>query len=208
MIITVFGASGRVGRLVVAEAIARGHTVKAFVHRTNVLGDNPHLTIVQGSVHDRRAVAAAVYGSQGVISTLGSWGSPRKDIVSTGMRSIIPAMESAGIERIVSITGSDAYDSTDELTLRRRCSHLFARIAAGKILADGEKHIKLLRTSSLDWTVLRSPAMTNGARIFYKLSLQPVASWQPIPRKAVAKALLDQLDGPGYSAAAPFLHRY
>lgn len=208
MVITVFGASGKVGRLVVAEAIARGHTVRAFIHHTNTLTDDPHLTIIQGDIHDKQAVANAIYGSQGIISTLGSWGTPSKDIVSTGIRNIIAAMTSMGIDRIVSITGSDAYDSTDRPTLGRLCSHFVAKLAAGKVLADGEEHIRLLRASKLDWTVLRSPVMTNGARIFYKLSLRPVASWRPIPRKAVAKALLDQMDGPGYSAAAPFLHRY
>lgn len=208
MVITVFGASGRVGRLVVAEAIARGHVVRAFVHNTNKLVANPSLTIIQGDVHDRQTVAAAVYGSKAVISALGSWGTPSKDIVTTAIRNIIPAMESAGVDRIISLTGSDAYDSADKPTVGQRCSHLFGKLVAGKIIADGEEHIRLLRASTLDWTVLRSPVMTNGAGIFYKLSLQPVASWRTIPRKAVAKAMLDQLDGVGYSSAAPFLHRY
>ena len=208
MIVTIFGASGKVGRLVVEEALARGHSVRAFVHRTNNFADHPRLSITQGDVHNPQSVIQAVQGSEAVISTLGSWGSPAKDVVSAAMRTIIPAMESSGVERIISLTGSDAYDTTDEMTLGRRGSHLFAKIVAGKILADGEEHIRLLRASKLDWTVLRAPVMTDGARIFYKLSLRPVSFWTAVPRRAVAKAILDQLDGAGYSLASPFIHRY
>lgn len=208
MIVTIFGASGKVGRLVVAEALDRGHTVRAFIHQTNNFELHPRLSVTQGDIHDPQAVSQALQGSEAVICTLGSWGSPTKDIVSAAIRTITPIMEAAGIERIISLTGSDAYDISDEPTAQRRVAHLFAKLVAGKILTDGEEHIRLLRASRLDWTVLRSPVMTNDARIFYKLSLRPVAFWQAIPRRAVAKAILDQLDGAGYSLAAPFIHRY
>jgi putative NADH-flavin reductase len=208
MLIVIFGASGKVGRLAVAEALARGHQVRAFVHRHHGLKPHPQLTIIKGDIHDPSAAWAAVSGCQAVISTLGSWGTPSKDIVSSGMRHIIPAMEQQGVERIVTLTGAEAWDSTDHPNLGRRLSHALARLGAGKILADGEEHIRLLRQSQLDWTALRSPVMTGSARIFYKLSLQPLQPWQTIPRRAVVKALIDQLDGAGYSQAAPFLRRY
>src|SRR5690242_9717687 len=101
MIVPVFGASGRVGRLVVAEALARGHTVRAFIHRTNNFELHPQLSVAQGDIHDPQAVKQAIQGSDAVISTLASWGSSTKDIVSAAMRTIIPAMEAAGIERII-----------------------------------------------------------------------------------------------------------
>lgn len=207
MLIVIFGAAGRVGRLVVAEALARGHSVRAFVHQNHDLPEDPQLTIVQGDVHKAADVLSAIHGCQAVVSTLGSWGTPDKDVVSSAMRHIIPAMEQAGMERIISLTGAEAWDDTDRPTLLRRCSRWGAKLIAHRILADGEEHIRLLRASRLDWTVLRSPVMTNSARIFYMLSLRPLKPWQTIPRKAVAKALLDQLDGPAYSKAAPFIHR-
>jgi putative NADH-flavin reductase len=208
MLIVIFGASGKVGRLAVDEALARGHQVRAFVHSHSGLPSNPQLTIIRGDIHRSDDVSRAIYGCQAVVSALGSWGTASKDIVSSGMRHIIPAMQAAGVERIISLTGADARDSDDHPTALQHFSHSLARLAAGKILADGEEHIRLLRHSQLDWTVLRSPVMTNSARIFYKLSLRPLKPWQTIPRKAVVKALLDQVEGPAYSQAAPFIHRY
>lgn len=207
MQLVIFGASGKVGRLAVAEALERGHYVRAFVHRNNRLKPHSRLHVVQGDIHDRKAVLGALDGCQAVICTLGSWHSKEKDIVSSGMRSIIPAMQAIGLERIISLTGADARDSTDRPDLLGRSSRLTLGIIAGKIIADGEQHIRLLRASGLEWTVLRSPVMTNGAEIFYKLSLQPQRPWRTITRRAVAKALLDQLDGPAYAREAPYLYR-
>lgn len=206
MRITVFGASGKVGRLVVAEALRRGHHVRAFVHSQTDLDDDPDLSVFQGDVHDQAAVTDAVNGSQAVISTLGSWGTASKDIVSSGMRCIIPAMQQTGIERIVSLTGTDARDAGDRPNILQHLTHSLARIAAGRILHDGEEHIRLLRQSGLDWTVLRSPVMTSGGNL-YKLSLVAPKPWHTVPRRAVAKAIVDQLDGPGYSQRSPYLHR-
>jgi putative NADH-flavin reductase len=208
MHIVIFGASGKVGRLAVAEALARGHSVRAFVHQHPDFKPHPNLHVVQGDIHDAQSVAAAVQGSDAVISALGSWGTKSKDIVSTGMRHIIPAMEHHGVERIVSLTGAEAHDSKDHPDLLRRLTHAGAALAAGRILADGEEHIRLLRQSNLEWTVLRSPVMTGSPRIFYKLSLQPLRPWRTIPRRAVAKALLDQLEGAAYAQAAPFIYPY
>jgi putative NADH-flavin reductase len=206
MVIVIFCASGKVGRLAVAEALARGHVVRGFVHHNPSFDPHPNLHIIRGDIHDKKAVDAAVQDGDVVICTLGSWGTKTKDIVSAGTRHIIPAMERHGIERIVSLTGAGARDNADRPTLLRRLEHVSASIIARRILADGEEHIRLLRASQLEWTVLRSPIMTSNPRIFYKLSLQPPKPWQTIPRRAVAKALLDQLDGPAYARAAPFIH--
>lgn len=215
MHITIFGASGKVGRLVVAEALARGHSVTGFVHSHSSIGNKPNLRIYQGDIHTQHDVTTSLQGSQAVISALGSWsswknwntqGSHPKDIVAAGTRSIITAMHAHGISRVISLTGTEAYDMFDAPDILRKTAHLAAHIGAGKILRDGEDHIKLLRGSDLDWTVLRSPVMTNGAAIFYRLTLKPMPPWQIIPRRAVAKALVDQLDGPGYVQASPFIY--
>jgi putative NADH-flavin reductase len=214
--ITVFGASGKVGRLVVAEALSRGHDVIAFVHRHNALTANPRLRIAGSDIHSAADVAMSLRGSQGVISCLGSWGTHSKDIVSSGMRQIIPAMQAESISRIVSLTGSGANAPADKdtpITITRRVSHWLADRAAGKVLRDGEHHILLLAQSSLEWTVLRSPIMYSGGDGLYRLTLRPAGvltgNFHPqlICRRAVAKALVDQLEGPGYLHAAPFIYR-
>lgn len=207
MQVTVFGANGRVGRLVVTELLRRGHRVTAFTHRHAELPADDRLQIVQGDIHDLVTVQRALVGSQAVISALGSWGTPSKDIVSGGMQAIIPAAENEGISRLVSLTGSEARLAGDELTLIHRLAHAAASLLAGRILRDGEAHLRLLSQSRLDWTVLRSPVMnTWGSSNFRVVTGRPLP-WTTIHRQAVATALVNQLDDFSHNRTSPFIGR-
>jgi putative NADH-flavin reductase len=205
--VTVFGANGRVGSLVVKELLAKGIHVTAFVHRAKGMTESDKLSIIEGDIHDADAVGRAVSGSGAVISALGSWGTPRKDIQRTGMMHIIPAMREHGIQRIVSLTGSEARAEGDALSVIHRLAHFAAAIGAGKILIDGEVHIKQLETSGLDWTVIRSPIMNERGTDEYTLNDRRPLPWRTINRHAVAGAMVAQLDDEGFVGKAPFINR-
>lgn len=191
MRITVFGASGKVGRLVVAELLDRGYKVTVFVHEHNPFGND--VRAVKGDIHIAADVAQAVQGSDMVVSALGSWGTKRKDIVGAGTRNIIAAMETRGVRRLVTLTGSEARDPEDKPGLLQKASHFGASLMAGKILRDGEEHIRLLRASPLDWTTIRSPVMNNIGHKGYKLEDGWLSHFRTINRGAVARAMADQL---------------
>jgi putative NADH-flavin reductase len=106
MKITVFGANGNVGRLVVENALHQGHEVIAFIHGDNPFKASDKLSVIKGDIYNQKDVEKALNGSQAVISTLGSWGTPNKNILSAGMKNIIPKMQDAGINRIISLTGA------------------------------------------------------------------------------------------------------
>ncbi|GAA2780018.1 NAD(P)-dependent oxidoreductase [Crossiella cryophila] len=67
--IIVFGAGGRVGRLVVAEALARGHQVTSVVRDPARHPDLPG-QVVTGDVTDAASVAALVPGHDVAVSTV------------------------------------------------------------------------------------------------------------------------------------------
>jgi len=203
--ITVFGASGKVGRLVVANALSQGYTVKAFVHSHGDFTEHPNLTIVKGDIYAALDVATAIEGAYAVISTLGSWGTPKKDVLSAAMHYIVPAMRAGGITRIVSLTGADARASGDTLGIIHRLSHLGINIVAGKILDDSERHISLLERSELDWTVIRSPIMTSRKSTIFTLTHTRPLPWSTITRQCVALALLAELGPDHHSQQALFI---
>lgn len=206
MQVTVFGASGKVGRLVVQRLLDDGYAVVAFVHKTTPVAHSK-LKTVTGDVHDAKAVSQAVQGSDIVISTLGSWGTKSKDILSSAMRTIIPAMQSAGIKRIVTVTGSGAYAPGDTPSIIDIVGHFTFGIIAKKIITDSEAHLQLLHDSGLDWTVIRSPVMTGSNRTGYTLTSTAPLPWEVVSRFAVAKAIVDQVSAHPKSLAAPFIHR-
>lgn len=205
--VTVYGANGKVGSLVVQALLERGHSVTAFVHRSNGLVASAKLRIVEGDIHDAAAVDSALEGSDAVISALGSWGTSMKDILSSGMSGIIPAMQRRGIKRIISVTGAEARAHGDTLSLLHRLAHLGANLIARKILVDGEAHIRQLEASDLDWTVIRSPVMNGKGSSRYHLTTKRPFPWQTINRQAVADAMVQQLNDSHYAKSAPFITR-
>ena len=145
MKVVVFGASGRVGRLVVGELVKRNYGVTAIVFKEDNMEFPKGVRVLQLDVHDELLVREAIKGHDIVMSALGSWGTKTKDILSAGMKSIIPAMKHWNIKRIISLTGADARFSEDQPPLTSRLARPVLKLIAPKILADGEKHIQLLK---------------------------------------------------------------
>ena len=91
--ILVFGATGGTGQLIVAQALARGHQVTAFVRDPSRLTTAPQLIrVVVGSVTgDDEPVAAAIRGQDVVIRRR----TPSRSIERT-IRGVLAAIKPAG----------------------------------------------------------------------------------------------------------------
>lgn len=208
MQITVFGASGKVGRMVVAEALSRGHKVVGFVHSDPNLPGNKRFRVVQGDIYDAGAVAEAIEGSGAVISALGSWGTPRKNVLKSAMPNIIPAMQEHGVKRIISLTGHGANAPGDKFEPLHIISRWVLVILAPKILHDGETHIEQLAASDLDWTVIRSSLMEeHGDPHKFSLTMKRPLPLAVIHRKAVASCLVDLAETTKFNKQSPFILR-
>jgi putative NADH-flavin reductase len=207
MQITVFGANGKVGSKVVAGLLARGYRVRAFVRDVSTLESRTNLTIVQGDVRNKQDVTNALKNSTVVICALGSWSTKSKDILSAGMTNIIPAMQAQNIERIVSLTGAEARDKTDQPKLINKLSHFMSLVFLRKILQDGERHIALLRGSDLNWSVLRSPLMKTKGKRGFMLKITPIKPWVTISRDDVAEAMIELALNNQFTKSAPYICR-
>ena len=94
MKVTVFGATGQIGRLVVDDLLIGGHGVTAYVRNPGKLGHkDPRLVTISGELSDEARIQQAVRGSDAVISALGpllrcgSKGTP----VADGTKNIVAA---------------------------------------------------------------------------------------------------------------------
>ena len=88
MKIAVIGANGRTGRIVVKDALARGHQVVAVTRADGVTEqDDDKLINARADVRDADALKRALVGADAVISALGA-GTSRAptDVYSTGIR--------------------------------------------------------------------------------------------------------------------------
>lgn len=208
MKIVLFGASGKVGRIVLQELLSRGHEVVAFT-RSALRYDGPvgRLDYVLGDVFDAAAVAEAIQNTDCVVSTLGSWGTATQDVLSRGTEHIIAGMQQHGVNRIVTLTGSDAWLKGEDNGLMRRMLHQFFSLIAPKIIQDGERHMAILQASRTDWTVVRSPVMSRWGGPNYRLLAKPPGMISVVPRRAVAQAMADLAEQQAWVRQAPFIYR-
>jgi putative NADH-flavin reductase len=196
--LVVFGANGRVGSLVVGLALQRGHRVIAFVYGKSKLPRHEALTLIKGDVRNKADVRRALRDADVVLSALGSWGTKTRDILSSGMRTIVPVMEELGLTYIVSLTGADAVAESDQRGILNKLSRAFMGLVGGRVITDGEEHIRILQSSSLDWTIVRSPVMLGGKALPYRLESAVVPPYATIRRASVAEAMLDLADSHEY----------
>jgi hypothetical protein len=208
MNICLLGANGRVGRLVVNEALDRGHSVVALIHNKSTLSKDKNLKIVKGDIYSQESINEVVKGSDVVISALGSWGTPKKDILSAASERVIPAITSFKVKGFISLTGADARSKHDDLSTIHRSGHSLIKIVGSKVIEDGEKHLRLLADSSISYSVIRSPIMNNWGKQEYSLVSKRPLPWATINRHAVALAMLDLAeDNKGFDRQSPYIVR-
>ena len=104
MKIVIFGASGKVGRVVVRQALDRGYDVVAFVHKNNPFGDDARVQVFQGNIYSGEDVINTITGCDAVVSCLGSWGTKHRNVLTSAIEQLIPAMHEQNINRIITLT--------------------------------------------------------------------------------------------------------
>lgn len=158
--ILVLGASGRLGRLVVEQALGHGHQVVAFVRDRSRLGiEGEKLSVIEGDATDARSVAAAVEGCDAVISALGAIGG-RVNVYSDGVANAIHAMSARGVRRLVVVSSSGVGAAAGDLPLTLRAMRVLPGMRA--VLDDMERMEGDVMLSDLDWTIVRPSGLTDG----------------------------------------------
>jgi len=207
--LVVFGASGATGRHLVSQGLEGGHHVTAFVRDPARLGvTHARLAVVKGDVGDAAAVARGVAGQEAVLSALGV-GKPLQhdQTVVDGIGHIVRAMEASGVRRLVYLSTSGVRESSPRTGLLIRLA------AAGPIRHEvGDHEIKesVVRSSALDWTIVRAPLLTNGRRTGQYRAGEEIAARWPLPmlsRADVAEFMLRQLDDAAFVGKAPSVMR-
>jgi putative NADH-flavin reductase len=163
MTITVFGATGQVGKRVVHQALAKGYSVRAFGRNIEQFVDDeqryPNLETIKGYVFDADEVYNAINGADAVISTLGGAFDGKDNTRSVGIRNIIEQMDRAGVKRIVALGGIGVLNETESSYLLHSASY------KSEYVPVGEEHLQAylnLKDSDLEWTFVCSPDIMNA----------------------------------------------
>ncbi|NIK57527.1 NAD(P)-dependent oxidoreductase [Kribbella shirazensis] len=164
MRITVFGATGGIGGHVVRQALDAGHKVTAVVRTSSAFElEHPSLEVVRVPGLDAaEPLREAIDGSAAVISGVGPRGRKDGPVASRSTKSILTAMEAAGVRRFVAVSAAPLGPvPPDESFLNRRVLLPLINAFAADVYADLRVMEADIRNSATDWTILRPPKLNN-----------------------------------------------
>ncbi|WP_106400068.1 NAD(P)-dependent oxidoreductase [Actinocorallia populi] len=199
MKLTVFGATGGTGRLLVRQALEAGHHVTAVVRDPARLPiDHPALDAVVADVLDAASLRPALDGRDAALSALGPHG--RKDtagVCSSAISAILEAMETAGVRRVVALSAQPVLRTgAGEPLWSRMTVRPLVRAVYRNVYADLDLMERRLTRSGSDWTVLRPPYLTDAPATGGYRSAVDANVPGSMTRADLARALLDVLDEP------------
>lgn len=195
MKILVPGATGNVGRIVVLQALERGHEVVAIARNPATLWiEHPHLQAEAIDILDADAVRPVLAGIDAVISCIGIGASKTPTtLYSQGTRNLIDGMATHGVERLVVISSEVAEHWAHQGPLKLWIVLPLLQKFLGATYDDMRRMDIALWESGARWTAIRAPriqpATTKGG---YQLSANgPLKRGWMITADDMADALLD-----------------
>lgn len=205
MKLTIFGATGRAGQHLVEQALARGHQVTAFARSPQKLAAyRDRIQIVEGVVQDPAAVERAVAGADAVISVLGPTQNTPDYQVTRGTGHVLDAMKKHGVRRLILSAGAAVGDPQDEPGLFNKLINALLKLVSRHVYEDMRRVVHTVRSSDVDWTVVRVPMLTDGsAKGDVKAGYVGKGMGPRITRADMASFMLDQLESDAYLHRAP-----
>jgi putative NADH-flavin reductase len=162
MRVAIFGATGGVGRWLMAIARENGDHVKILVRdRSKLPKDLGAIGVIPGNVFDQEAVDTTVGGCDVVFSALGGDGLGPTTVYSHGTANIIAAMRKTNATRLLAITSAGVEDDPNMNFFARRIVMPFV---LKNPLADMRVMEREITESELVWTIVRPGRLTDGPR--------------------------------------------
>ncbi len=210
MKLTIFAATGGIGRQLLEQAVDAGHDVTAVVRNPKNLSRQVRTVTADMAAPDPAVLESAVGGADAVLSGLGPRSNAEAGIATQGTRAIVQAMQATGVRRIVVVSAGPIgtvpspgrpnppkHDPGDGIFMRYLFSHV-AHVMFRKHYADLALMEDLLRDSSLDWTVIRPQRLTDKplTRTYRTAYGQNLRGGWMVPRADVANYMLRVLEQP------------
>ncbi|MGW0476256.1 NAD(P)-dependent oxidoreductase [Streptomyces coeruleorubidus] len=208
MRVSVFGATGGIGRHVTRQLLDEGHDVAALVRTPAKLTiTDTGLTVITGALSDRAAVEQAVTGADAVISALGpslkrsATGTPLTD----GTRVIVAAMREQKVARFIGLATPSLADPKDKPHWKHKVLPVMARLMFPNALAELAGMTEAVTGSDLDYTIARITNPTDKPATGHVRSgfLGHDKVGSAMTREDIAAFLVSQLTDTRYRRAMP-----
>ena len=200
MKLIVLGATGGTGLEIVRQALERGHSVTALVrspHRLKQFGDR--ITVEHGDLLNSADLQQVIQGHDAVVSTFGPRVPISKDDGNLLQRfavALTSAMRHTNVRRVV--VESVAFLFKDSILPP---AYLLGRLLFPRTVADASAMEQVFAESELDWTMVRSPELTDKpytGKYRVREGHLPLFGFK-ISRADVANFMLKAVENPAFS---------
>lgn len=192
----IIGATRNTGQYVMQQALASDYDVTVVARdRTRIAAQHNHLIVRQGDVMNQATLLSAMTGQDALVSTIGGTSRAPTTLYSEGMRHIIAAMRAAGVKRLIAVSAAPlGIDAGDTLPSRLLMKPLLLAVFKN-VYADMARMEEEIRTSDLDWTIIRPPRLTDKPPTGrYRTALN--RRGYTVARADLADAIITLLDDP------------
>jgi putative NADH-flavin reductase len=205
MRVALLGGTGRIGGLLLAQALESGHEVTVLARNTDALTPAGGLTTISGDATDAQAVAATVDGADAVLSALGPRGAKAPSLLESAARNTVLAMSKTGARRLICVSAAGAFIEGDP-NMSAVVKFILPKVFATQF-ADVRAMEQVIRASDLDWTLVRPTRLVNSG-VTQKYRTAPdyaPPGGRKISRADVAQFIGTVLEQDAWLKAAPAL---
>lgn len=211
MKITIFGATGDLGKECLLQSLAAGHEVTVLVRSPDKLPEDVRneIAVIQGDALSPDDVMSAIpEGTEAVLFAIGvdEKTSP-PDLCTDTTRNILTAMRGKHVARFVWCGGGSNILKGDVVGFGARFVRWYAERFLTHRHTDKEHQISLLEENmDLDWIGVRPLQMKHGAkRGEYRLGYHPYSALSKITFADCAHAMIGMLEDDTWIRKAPII---
>jgi len=195
MKISIFGATGGIGKHLLQLALNDNHEVKVYVRNKNKLTlSHKNLSITEGNLNEFSKIIDFVKGSEIVLSTLGSSMDKSYNTfpILEGHINIMKAMEINNIKRFLTIGTPSIRFEKDKKTSYTTIGPFIGKSLYPHAIKETVSVGNVIKQSQLNWTVVRFMMPVDEETAEAKVSFgEDKLGWR-ISRKNIAKYILKE----------------
>jgi len=200
--VLVLGADGRVGRHLIRLGLERGIEMRGQVRPNSP----PSPNATAADPRDPVALAGLLKGCRAALYVLGYRGRGHVTFFSETTAALIAAMQQSGVQRLIAVTGVGAGETRGHggLWYDKVIFPLFTR----DLYADKERQEAMIRSSGLDWTVVRPAPFSRRSgkgRMRALTQVGPADVLRRIRTEDVASFMLDELETARFPGQTVFI---
>ncbi|KAK9242132.1 hypothetical protein V1522DRAFT_359102 [Lipomyces starkeyi] len=214
MRILVLGGNGQTGRLVIDEALQRGHKITALIRNPSTLPAMEGLTIVKGTPVEPSNIESAWNAVPGDLPTavIVTLQTPYKEgtrVMSDAHENAIATMKKHGVSKIATLASFGVGSSYPNINALMRWAISHTSMAHG--FADHNHVDEIVKKSEMKFVVFRAVRLTMGKKAPVKFNnndgkgLGIFAGLGGISRASVAACLVDACEKSTWDRSTPVI---